>query len=1359
MKSSYEGKLHLRLRGRCLIITAFVLFLMLMISKVSFAAGDDSQVGADEGSTRTILMYICGSDLESEGGMATFNIKQILGADFCQDENVKYIIMTGGALRWHLDDDDDSDNDNGYLVFPKEVPVQEDAVNLNDPDDPTACGNPYSQISNVYNQVWEARGHNAATDFGKMVLLDGDGITDDKPVKSEDELMSNPETLKAFINYGIKNYPADKYDLILWDHAGGPVSGFAVDDHNTGSSDTMMRFSGIVDALAHNDLTDPEDGSNARKFDFIDFDACLMSCVELEFALADYTDCYIASAETEPGYGQEYSGWLNLVGSSPNIDAYSIGKKAVDSFYEFYDSGDGKGQQGTLAVVDLKKLMESNFIDSLSDMSRLLKEQNMQGLFYDELSSANDSLRYGNSMNYFDLGNLASLLSVVKLEITMDELDKDTIKTDNSYADSAITERICGILQDQNIVYARGNDGIKSIDKIYRSADGELVMGDLFTSGLYIFFTTPDIMDKSGYLFCYYEELCKVMEMLPDKDDGRYAFLKGYIDVLADYALTGAAGKAVNWLVNDDNIDRNDIDYARVRDYWTEGDESKESSLWNWNIKYLFDMRLDGESEEAKACLDLIIKQQAQEAISIENVTARKTKTKDGTGYKVVIGDTRNRAISNVDRDMTMEFSALERYLVDNFESETQEMIRHSIGFSSGTVHGHINTDDVSEGASAQEIIRWNNKNESEWDIDAPDDRWYAVKDNEGNLHAAAIYQETPDSYYVAGLITVGDENVPVILVFKKGGDGVSHDDDVASLTEIMFNSSEGFRPIKVSELTESYAISLSQMVTIMEIWEKPTVFLPTSESTLKLAADNAEDITLQYTDIKKISDIKDTDGDGEVYHSLFTIKDIYSEYLNISSIVNNTEEKLIGIDLARVRPGIYTGQKLSPELVYHDEILEEGKDYTWEFYGLPEGQPEPDMTSVGNYRLQFKGQGRFTGLAVRQFSIILSENVASEMVYAAQEDVRKATEALEIAVNDPNHTGIEDAYEALIRAQNTLADAEEALSNTQYYLELDEKEEYKDKLSALEDQVQDLNAELAKAKVIDISNYAVTMDTSFTYTGTPIEPEITISGLDESAYRITYNDNLWVGTAYVTIEGRAGYTGKITKNYTINPQKAGIAKIEAGENKMVITAKTEADVTGGSYYQIRYKVKGTSNWEQTTAEEQTGTINNLKAGNQYQVQIRACHTVNEETYQGEWSEEKISDKIKGESDGQQGSGSSDNTSVTPSSGTATKKNTMTVKAKKTPAIVKASKLKKGKKTVSRDKLMTVRKAKGNVTYKKVSVNKNSKKFTVKAGSGKVIIKKGVKKGTYKIRIKVTATGDSDYKPASKTVTCIIKVN
>ena len=57
-----------------------------------------------------------------------------------------------------------------------------------------------------------------------------------------------------------------------------------------------------------------------------------------------------------------------------------------------------------------------------------------------------------------------------------------------------------------------------------------------------------------------------------------------------------------------------------------------------------------------------------------------------------------------------------------------------------------------------------------------------------------------------------------------------------------------------------------------------------------------------------------------------------------------------------------------------------------------------------------------------------------------------------------------------------------------------------------------------------------------------------------------------------------------------------------------------------------------------------------------------------------------------------------------------------------------------------------------------MAVKSFKKKFTVNKTTGNVTVKKGLKKGTYKVKIKVTAAGNDNYKEAIKPVTVTIKV-
>ena len=100
--------------------------------------------------------------------------------------------------------------------------------------------------------------------------------------------------------------------------------------------------------------------------------------------------------------------------------------------------------------------------------------------------------------------------------------------------------------------------------------------------------------------------------------------------------------------------------------------------------------------------------------------------------------------------------------------------------------------------------------------------------------------------------------------------------------------------------------------------------------------------------------------------------------------------------------------------------------------------------------------------------------------------------------------------------------------------------------------------------------------------------------------------------------------------------------------------------------------------------------------------------------------------------------------------------NTLVVKAKKVK--LSAKKLKKKAQAIKRTAALTVSNARGTVTYAKAGVNKSAKKFSINATNGKITVKKGVKKGTYKMKVKVKAAETDNYKPKTQTVTVKIVV-
>lgn len=918
-----------------------VLIMASGLSAAAFAEGENTSgeaLGAAEKAVRTVMLYDCGADLETDGAMATFNLLQVLKANFSKDGSVRFIVMTGGSDEWQIE--------GKYLC--------------------EADGTPVEEVSSEYNQLWEAKGLDAPENEhpGKMVLLDGNGITGegDAAVKSEDELMSDPETLKAFINYCHDNYPAEKYDLILWDHGGGPTGGFGVDQHD--EDEETMPFDGLIKAFSDNKVTDSDsDGKQDGRFDFIDFDACLMSSVELTLVFAKYTDYYIASPETEPGYGQDYEGWLNMVGKDPSVNTYELGKKIVDDFYDFYETGYGKDQEGTLAIIDTRKFLKSDFVSALSTMTNKLDKQLTEKsdtldlfAYYDELYSGENAIEYGMTSTFRDLGNLASLLGVSSYETTLEDVERDADNIRNTY--SITSDWFDEILSDKKMMYARGTSGITSEDiQMIRKQSG-IKYENLKTSGMYIFFPSAQgVLDAKQYV----ETMNNVFPLM-DENDESTKVLKKYFQVVIKYNIMIRTGGAVSRLIEPDPsseqepLPKEDVTYDKVLEYWKEpiaGDDTY--SLWNSAIKFLFD-NLDGGEEGARTWLTELVKQQAAEAVDHNKVTAEKIQAKTGDKYQVTINETGRRVIDSVSQYVTAELPVLDDFKnrITDFKEKT---FIESMMINLGTIEAYSDLDvDLTKTGDdlIKEIIKWNLGNVSKWDFDPVPDKWYAVNNAAGKNLVASIYTQTDDVIIIP---TLSDahyneeanlyEGKMLLLAFDK------KDGTLGSLGAMQENGS--IREIDPEDITGEMTLKPILYYNLFGMIER---FYPIASDDIVLSSKNYKDITLEYTDIKNIPDIDDIDGDGKAIRSISTIRDIYGSELNISKIIDDPAIKtVIGIDRAKVIDSTYTrGHKgeFMPTIKMGTKTLKEGVDYKFVL--------RDKFNKPGEYYFSIEGLGEYGG-------------------------------------------------------------------------------------------------------------------------------------------------------------------------------------------------------------------------------------------------------------------------------------------------------------------------------------------------------------------------------------------------------------
>jgi len=136
----------------------------------------------------TVLIYMCGADLESENQLATGDIQEILKVSG-QPDDVNIVIETGGAKSW---------------------------------------ASTYG-ISSTYLERYHVEGKSLVRD--NQLTYASMGLS---------------STLQSFIEYGLNNYPAERTGLVFWNHGGG-MRGVCYDEKK---NDDVLKNSEIRSAVS-----------------------------------------------------------------------------------------------------------------------------------------------------------------------------------------------------------------------------------------------------------------------------------------------------------------------------------------------------------------------------------------------------------------------------------------------------------------------------------------------------------------------------------------------------------------------------------------------------------------------------------------------------------------------------------------------------------------------------------------------------------------------------------------------------------------------------------------------------------------------------------------------------------------------------------------------------------------------------------------------------------------------------------------------------------------------------------------------------------------------------------------------------
>ena len=243
---------------------------------------------------RTVMIYMCGSDLESgyastDEGLATGDITEILSVAG-QPDDVNIIIETGGAKSWS-----------------------------------STYGISASSLTR-YHVSNKSLVKDASLTYANMGLS---------------------STFQSFLEWGMNNYAAEEMGVVLWNHGGG-MYGVCYDEKKNNDSLLISEVNtALNNAFASTGRTE--------KLEWIGYDACLMQVQDIADFNSQYFNYMIASEESEAGYGWDYDNWVDDLYSSTNTTK-DVLKAIVDSFIKDNGGTSSSSNDQTLSYLDLSKM-------------------------------------------------------------------------------------------------------------------------------------------------------------------------------------------------------------------------------------------------------------------------------------------------------------------------------------------------------------------------------------------------------------------------------------------------------------------------------------------------------------------------------------------------------------------------------------------------------------------------------------------------------------------------------------------------------------------------------------------------------------------------------------------------------------------------------------------------------------------------------------------------------------------------------------------------------------------------------------------------------------------------------------------
>ena len=177
----------------------------------------------------------------------------------------------------------------------------------------------------------------------RFIISGGEMTLDDEQAEVN---MGESSSLSAFLTWGVENHPAESMGVVLWGKGNGTASGVCFDERYGGDSLTLREIDAAL-LTVYEKMTD--------KFEFIGFDASLMSTIETANILATYAEYMYGSQEIQLGVSWDYTAFGACLAENPAADGFAVGS-ALAGFYQKSCEGTSAESFVTFSVVKLSEI-------------------------------------------------------------------------------------------------------------------------------------------------------------------------------------------------------------------------------------------------------------------------------------------------------------------------------------------------------------------------------------------------------------------------------------------------------------------------------------------------------------------------------------------------------------------------------------------------------------------------------------------------------------------------------------------------------------------------------------------------------------------------------------------------------------------------------------------------------------------------------------------------------------------------------------------------------------------------------------------------------------------------------------------